>query len=196
MPNPYASIDLETTGLNPDTCQILEVGIVIDDWVTPIDELPVFHCYVTHDLIYGEPFALQMNAAILKKLAEGSEKNPGFAFVREDYVSESIASFLRHNGFNTSRVPVAGKNFAGFDRQFLRRLPEGNKLQFNQRVYDPAMLFWRPWEDGSPPDTKKCMKRAGIEGEVAHTAVADAQAVVKMIRFAAGRLSLPTLRNP
>ena len=34
---PYVSIDIEPTGLDPDTCQVLEVGAVADDWVKPIN---------------------------------------------------------------------------------------------------------------------------------------------------------------
>ena len=27
----YASIDIETTGLDPETCAIIEIGIILDD---------------------------------------------------------------------------------------------------------------------------------------------------------------------
>lgn len=190
MPKTYASVDTETTGLNPDSCQILELGIVLDDWLRPINELPVFHCYVLHELYVGEPFALQMNAEILK-IISAKDKHPEFKFIPFDEVSYAMRDFFSENGINPSRIPVAGKNFAGFDRQFLRRLPGSEVVQWNQRVYDPGMLFWKPQEDDSPPDTKKCMKRAGIEGEVAHTAVADALVVVQLVREAAKRLGYP-----
>ena len=38
------SIDTETTGLDYDTCQILQVGAVIEDTINvrPLDELPRF----------------------------------------------------------------------------------------------------------------------------------------------------------
>ena len=45
---PYVSIDIETTGLDPETCQTLEIGAVFDNWTLPIRELPTFHCYVVH----------------------------------------------------------------------------------------------------------------------------------------------------
>ena len=44
----YVSIDIETTGLDPETCQILEIGAVWDDWTKPIDQLPVYHRLVYH----------------------------------------------------------------------------------------------------------------------------------------------------
>ena len=68
----YCAIDLETTGLNSWSCDILEVGAVIADTnaeKTPLEMLPVFHCYFVQDTYQGDPFALAMNAEILKKIA-------------------------------------------------------------------------------------------------------------------------------
>ena len=57
------SIDLETTGLNSETCQILEIGAVTSEGET-------FHCYVDNGLIQGEPYALQLNQKHNKALLE------------------------------------------------------------------------------------------------------------------------------
>lgn len=179
---PYVSIDIETTGLNPDYCQILEIGAVIDDWVTPIDQLSTFHCYVVHDRIVGEPFALAMNAEILGRIADRAIHHIN-KFLRPDQVTNSLGFFLRtHLG---DKALAAGKNFASFDLQFLRRLPQPFLLKFHHRSIDPCMLYWNPATDQEPPSTKVCMERAGIAGEVAHTAVEDALTVVKLIRYAA-----------
>lgn len=176
----YVSIDIETTGLNPATCQILEIGMVVDDWVTPIEELPHFHCLIDNGLIFGEPYALQMNAAILKKIAD-----PAFYKSQPDEVATLMGTFFAANKIPLNRVPAAGKNFASFDRQFLERLPRmKNFFKFNHRSYDPGMLFLDFENDEGIPDSKTCMERAGLTGEVAHTALEDAIAVVKMIRYA------------
>ena len=63
---PYVSIDIETTGLDPETCQILEIGAVLDDWTKPIDELPVYHRLVYHKEYRGSAYALAMNANLLE----------------------------------------------------------------------------------------------------------------------------------
>ena len=42
----YVSIDLETTGLDPARCQILEVGAIYDDGIRYVDDLPIFHKYI------------------------------------------------------------------------------------------------------------------------------------------------------
>ena len=52
---PYVSIDIETTGLDPDTCQILEIGAVWDDWTKPIDQLPTYRRLVVHSEYRGTP---------------------------------------------------------------------------------------------------------------------------------------------
>ena len=46
---PYVSIDIETTGLDPATCQILEIGAVWDDWTQPLQNLPTYRRLVVHD---------------------------------------------------------------------------------------------------------------------------------------------------
>ena len=65
----YVSIDIETTGLNPETCQIIEFGAVIDNDTN--DEFPTFHRYIKHHSYQGEPRALSMHARIFRALADG-----------------------------------------------------------------------------------------------------------------------------
>lgn len=193
----YCSIDIETTGLNPDTCQIIEIGLVLDDFRTPLHELPKFHAYVYHDQIIGEPYALSMHSVILRRIAEyqswAAKKDesiprphPEFMFLRADYVVANLLGWLERNNVKreSGKITPAGKNFAAFDLQFIKRLRDAERLQFKHRTFDPAMCFWNPLEDDGPPDTKTCMQRALMEGEVAHTALEDAIGVVKMIRLA------------
>jgi DNA polymerase III epsilon subunit-like protein len=79
---------------------------------------------------------------------------------------------------------VAGKNYDSFDARLLRKLTNWDKhLRVHHHILGPAALYWQPKTDGVElPDTKTCMERAGISGEVAHTAVEDAQVVVGLIR--------------
>ena len=84
------------------------------------------------------------------------------------------------------KIVVAGKNYASFDASFLRKLTNwGKHVNVHHRILDPAAMYWQPEIDGVQlPDTKTCMERAGIVGDVAHTAVEDAQVVVRLIRHA------------
>jgi len=188
---PYVSIDIETTGLNPENCQVLEIGAVVDDGTTPIDDCPTFHCYVDHGLILGEPFAVSMHQAIFRRIATHEE---GYTYLQPWEVATQFRDFLKEQGVDAEneKVFVAGKNFASFDARFLRKLTNWDKhVRVHHRILDPAAMYWQPEIDGVElPDTKTCMERAGIGGEVAHTAVEDARTVALLIRRAiAGRQS-------
>ena len=176
---PYVSIDLETTGLDPETCQILEIGAVYDDWTRPLADLPIFHKYIAHPLYTGQPYALAMNANILKRLS-GNTYEPEFS-IPETIVGD-FQYWLNLHYKGTPSITPAGKNFSSFDLPFLKKFPGWN-IKISHRAIDPAMFYWR-LDDEKLPDTKTCMERAGIKGEVAHTAVEDAIAVVKLIRHA------------
>jgi len=182
---PYVSVDIETTGLDPDRCQILEIGAVWEDWQRPLKELPTYRRLVVHDEYYGSAFALAMNVNLLKELS--GERQPWF--LDENQVAEDMAEWLKSCGWDgkTGLMP-AGKNFASFDRQFLKRLPRFEQLvRLHHRTLDPAILYWQP-DDEKLPDSKTCYERAGIDGKVAHTAVEDALAVVRLIRMGIKRL--------
>jgi DNA polymerase III alpha subunit (gram-positive type) len=178
----YVSIDIETTGLNPDTCQVLELGAVIEDWISPIDKLPTFRRILFNKPIVGEPFALALNANLLKLIANPPTELE-YLFVKPDDLGYDFANWLSQNNIDPKHIQPAGKNFAAFDAQFLNRLSRFNEyVKFNHRTIDPSMLFWHLDDEGLP-GTKECMERAGIDGKVAHTAVEDAIAVIKMVRY-------------
>lgn len=186
---PYVSIDLETTGLDPDKCQILEIGAVIEDWTKPPEQLARFHCYVVHDQIKGEPYALSMHAEILRRIAEQG-KHPEFLFLKPFQVGRQFAIWLTGHGLNPECVLAGGKNFAGFDRNFLYKLsdydtPFKGEVRFHHRSIDPCMLYWNPDTDDVPPGSEECLKRAGLDPTVSHTAIEDAISVIEMVRQAA-----------
>jgi hypothetical protein len=251
---PYVSIDIETTGLNHETCQTLEVGAVIDDWKTPIDQLPRFRRVLVYDTVSGNPYAMALNAALLKFMANAPKDPPQPAHeavatwaekcaitrpldsavltlaidnqpinwwnipnkllvgglqpaIRESLIDLAanppgtscfcqpcelaflFRSWIVMNGLDPLSLQAAGKNFASFDMQFLYWLPNFTEaVRFRHRVLDPAILFWRPLEDDRLPDSKTCYERAGIGSKVAHTAVEDALAVVRLVRMGVKRL--------
>ncbi len=186
----FVSIDIETTGLDPTSCDIIEIGAVIDDWITPLEYQPIFHCYVKRDNYRGQPYALSMHPTIFRRIAT---EQTGYDYLYAADAVRKLGQWMHNNGAydlenDERRANVAGKNFAMFDDKFLRLMPKFDEhVLYRHRVIDPAMLYWNPLEDSVLPDTKTCMERAGIAGEVAHTAVEDAQAVVKLIKIAVGR---------
>ncbi len=66
----YLSIDIETTGLDPEKCDILEVAAIIEDTEKklPREECPTFHCYIDREYYNCDPFTCEMNFKIFKEL--------------------------------------------------------------------------------------------------------------------------------
>ena len=104
-------------------------------------------------------------------------------------MADDFADWLKGCGWDgTTSLTPAGKNFASFDRQFLKRLPRFEQVvKLSHRTIDPAILFFR-LDDDKLPDSKTCYERAGLDGKVAHTAVEDALAVVRLVRLGIKRL--------
>lgn len=196
----YISIDTETLGLNHRNCDIIEFGAVIDDLKSPIDSLPRFHCYLVkenkpnNEVYYGEAYAMSMHSKILKRIAT---RESGFNYFTPETFYDQFQKFLIDNKVNEDKhvfdeqgktcikdVLVAGKNFAGFDLKFLEMLPNfGRAFKFFHRFIDPMMLYFDPLTMKTPPSLDVCLKLAGIEKEVQHTAVEDAIDVIKCLRF-------------
>lgn len=192
----YLSIDLETTGLDPDNNQILEFGAVLEDTnnILPIDELPSFHAYVTHPggTITGSIYALNLNAGIIEKLKNQKELEEQYNFVPVEDLAERFLFWLSANGFETKTkdgvtysetLNVAGKNFPSFDKLFLNHVPNFNKLiKIRHRIIDPSPLFVDWKNDNAMPSLDECKVRAGLDGVVAHLAIDDAKDVIRLLR--------------
>jgi DNA polymerase III epsilon subunit-like protein len=177
---PYVSINIETTGLDPENCQVIEIGAVIDNWEDPVDELPCFSTFIKYDFYYGEPFALGMHPKIFKTLADET-----LQFPTEDEVAEMFHSWLcRNEIFPRKRhIIAAGKNYGTFDHQFLKRLPKWENLNPTcHRTIEPSMLYWQPNIDDGPPNMKTCLSRAGLPTDVSYNALEDALQVVELVR--------------
>ncbi len=194
----YLSIDVETTGLDIDNDQLIEIGMVVDDLSQPLETLPRFHCYIAREQYAGHPFALSMHAAILRRIAN---REPGFSYLSEEQAVTAIRDFLQSKFGADYRINVAGKNYGSFDSHFLSRLPrvrkEGGKLLIGPwtlaaRTLDPGSFMWQPG-DTELPNLKTCYQRAGISGEVAHTAIEDAMSVVKLVRWHHSRMNVAWL---
>jgi DNA polymerase III epsilon subunit-like protein len=219
----FISIDVETTGLDPDFNQILSIGAVIEDTLNPVpfEELPKFHAVIKRESVYGSIFALNLNRDLIQAMKDYSEARTeelkqeveesfGAKFYHEDEVVEALFQFCYRNGLVpldpdflnkmvkvvdgiayptlTSNMPkvylnCAGKNFAGFDRKFLEKLPRWKQVfSIRSRVLDPGILFVDWINDESIPSLDECKKRAGIDGVVTHNAVEDAMDVVMLLR--------------
>lgn len=194
----YVSIDLETTGLDPDKDDIVEFGAVIDDLEhpKPVEQLPRFHAYVLphrvdpqykhlapaaqvkHARYHGDPYALSMHPTIFRRIAK---REAGYNYYEPDVLLNFFNAWLSNHGL-TEKIVFAGKNFASFDLQFLKKIPNWYIFDRNHRTFDPTPLFFKLGEDKVPPSMGVCLKRAGFPHDVVHTAVEDAISVIRLIR--------------
>ena len=183
----YVSIDIETTGVDPKIHDIVEFGAVIDDLANPqpLDKLPRFHALFKKDNYFGNAFCMSMH----KRIWDAINNNEGNVIEIEDLMYWFSNFLVRYNvPFNEKEqkfvVNPAGKNFAGFDWQFLKEKIPADKwvdVSFKHRAIDPGILYMTP-EDTEVPGLEECLKRAGIPQVVTHDAVGDALQVVSLIR--------------
>lgn len=191
MTKQIVSIDIETTGLSPEQGHTIEFAAVLDNMVDPVASLPCFHrLVVTNDnMIGGQPTALVMNAGIISEI-EAQLKLPELE--RSPFVTlagrliPEFSQWLSDLGVEFP-VSLAGKNFAMFDLGFLNGLGFSKQLKFRHRVFDPGSMYYDFKLDGfTLPDTKTCLRRAGLDSTVKHRAPDDARDVCKLIRFKQG----------
>jgi DNA polymerase III epsilon subunit-like protein len=184
----YVSVDIETTGLNPDKCQILQVCAIIDNG-GELNKLPRFDFKVRRDFYEGEPYAFAMHTRLLRQLAadhvSSDRKELNWNFYRDigDEKAMVIAyrSWLAYHGVDLKHYNVAGKNFASFDRMFLRRIDEFPLGR--HRIIEVGNLYLRV-DDTAVPNTIECCKRAGIKIDKSriHDALYDCEIVVRLVR--------------
>ena len=162
----FCAFDLETTGLDPQRDQILQIGAVLFTKDGVIDE---FETLVRHDRYEGDPFALQMNAAILKRLAAGEGAPLGEALLSDDEgVARNLGDFLTADNIKRPPHPV-GFNVGSFDIRFL---PPYAQKWFHHRCVELGSVFMA--DDGTPGTSNKVVQ--GLLGrKVAHDALQDAR---------------------
>ena len=169
----YLSIDLETTGLDPRSCQTIEIAAVLEDTnadpLPEIEDLPYFHTYVKYPVICGEPYALKMNREIIDRVHDAGGSYPDSGAAWQLFIDWMFAQ----NISRVKRVNVAGKNVANFD---LRFMPADVRSMFQHRCIDPGSMFV-DWKAERLPGLKDLLDR-----EPAHTAYEDACDVIRVLR--------------
>ena len=107
----YASIDIETTGIDNENTQTLSIGIVVEDTVNPkpVEELPTLEIAIIRERIEGEIFAINMNRQLIADILEYKmarsdeerkeiERRTGREYMYEEDVAKRIFQFLWDNG--------------------------------------------------------------------------------------------------
>jgi hypothetical protein len=206
----YVSVDLETSCLVRKPENTLSAGLMMEDTNQSIhpSSLPKLSILFLQDYIDSHPVALEMNKEVLEDrrkakdmLSAGQDPmlyrtlfSDWYDLIVSDWQEaiprikewmESSAKSLDPEWYlkycsKGVKMFGAGKNFASFDLQFF---PQELKDLFNHRSLDPGSMFFNPWDE-QIPDSKECLIRAGLDSNVAHKAMRDAEAVIMMIRSA------------
>ena len=181
----YVAIDTETTGLDQERDQVLQVAMVFEDTAAPskpVDELLYFEGLVYHERIEGHPVAISMNYEIIKTLAwlntwldtcMGSVELHGRSVTIYQNIKLLCAEGLQwlkkvHEEPGDAKIPLlkprygsfvaAGKNAAGFDLPFL---PSEFRQAFHYRVIDVGSVALGAelgrWEKPSPPGLRELL---------------------------------------
>ena len=101
----YVSIDIETTGLDPNVNDIVELGAVIDDLSKhePLESLPTFHCYVVKDTYATDAYCAFLHQAIFDRIARRWEPN---VMERYQFLEEQVARrHVEHPRDDVERIP-------------------------------------------------------------------------------------------
>ena len=120
---------------------------------------------------------LNVPEATVDRGCAGGESYP--LLTMAEFIDSTHAFFDKHVGMG-KHVNVAGKNVASFDLNFL---PSSLTERIRGRVLDPGPRYWDATEDGDTvPGFDKVLARAGLAEAVSHDALADARAVISVLR--------------
>ena len=116
----YVSVDIETSGLNPDMNNVLSIGAIIEDTEKKLsfEDIPKFNAIVLQNNIQGSPRAITMNKEIISLMGEyleGKEdvrtllkENSGYQFFEENEVVKEFYWWLDENGLGHGIVDNSG----------------------------------------------------------------------------------------
>ena len=172
----YVSVDIETTGLDPDIHSIIEIAAVAWENDGPISEQPKFQTLVKlQDDVVWNPYALEMNQKLKAMIDEGQGIWLWTAL-------DSFRLFLESIGVTPeNQIHIIGQNFASFDLQFLNKSERWPSDIISYRYFDTGTAY--ATEEGMislsklpvPPDS---------ELKVTHRALEDAQVTLYHARKA------------
>ncbi len=169
---PYLALDIETTGINLEKSQVIQLAAV---FVNPGQPDIIYNKIIRRDVLeYGESYALGMNGWIFEQM-----NNP------KDILVESILDarlswdrfIYECSRLSVGKITVAGKNVAGFDLPILKN--NGFSVNsFKHRVIDVGTLYLPDF--GYVPTLNEINKLNGRE-VVSHNALDDCYDVIAAI---------------
>lgn len=173
----YLSLDLETTGLDHKTCDVIMLSAIFEDTadLKPLEKLPHFTCYIKQDYYGGEAYALGMNGWIFKEMS--GQVVPKYPVYTKAIALALLSDFVKEQ-FNGDKPTLAGKNVSGFDWPFLK---EEAPFKVHHRMIDVGSVF-ADFSKPCLPSLSQVKLQCNLGDEVAHDAYEDALDVIKVLR--------------
>jgi DNA polymerase III epsilon subunit-like protein len=183
----FLCIDIETTGLDPETDNILSIGMVAVDTSIdrPIRECPSSEIRLLHKRLNGTPYAFNMNSQLIAEITLNA-KGEHIEYVQPENAADYVANFCKVHRLSQYAGPtelvVAGKNVTTFDLAFLKKLPGWTDLiSVHRRVLDPGAMYAKACDE-IPPSLDTCLERIpnsflkwhGLDELIPHRALHDA----------------------
>jgi DNA polymerase III epsilon subunit-like protein len=106
----YISIDIETTGLDPEKNKVISVAAIIEDTENklPFDECPKFNIAILQNELIGSARAITINKQLISDIADYQDANietrklidseSEYKFVTEDEIAKNFYWWLDENG--------------------------------------------------------------------------------------------------
>lgn len=162
--------DVETTGLDPIECQVLEVGAV--SYCTQSDQIiSVFRALVDNGEVKGQPYAMAMNSKLLFEIAARKGTKSPYSCLCD---LEKWLKMLSPDG----KPYAAGFNVGGFDLQFHLGCTKLATLFHHRRIELGSLLA----VDGVPMGSKEAAKKYLAKADFEHTALQDARDAIELYR--------------
>lgn len=156
---PLAWVDLEMTGLNPDTDRILEMAIIVtDSELNIIEEGPVLAIHQTEECLskMDEWNTTHHNESGLVERVRASQLN-------EMQAEETILAFLKTH-FKARQSPLCGNSICQ-DRRFLYRYMPKLEAYFHYRNLDVSTIkeLARRWAPEVYAGVKKSERHLALD---------------------------------
>lgn len=106
----YISIDIETTGLDPEKNKVISVAAIIEDTENklPFDECPKFNVAILQNELIGSARAITINKQLISEIADYQDADietrklidseSEYKFVKEDDIAKEFYWWLDENG--------------------------------------------------------------------------------------------------
>ena len=108
----YISIDIETTGLDPEKNKVISIAAIIEDTENklPFDECPKINLAILQNELIGSARAITINKQLISEIADYQDADietrkvidteSDYKFVREDDIAKEFYWWLVENGFD------------------------------------------------------------------------------------------------